>query len=841
MPLSNRILTVLAVLFSCFAAGAAAQQTPVFSSGNIVVAVEGCGVQGGFCANVPNGSGTGGSYADNQAAPVTLMQFAPTGTSSLSYVNSLVLPQAGSGTNLPVSGEYGSSSEGTLHLSGNGQYLTFMGYGLGAAAFNASPATYGATAGNKNFAFAQTGSLTGQSYTPVARVVSLIDPYGNVNSSSAFFNVFNLNNPRSAFTATGSSVYLSGQGNSTDTTGGVFYSPLFSTNSSPTAISGADIASSSTNQDTRDVQIYNNTLYVSLDSTQGSGSNRSYLGTLGTPPNTTLYSNNAGPTQVTFYNNASTPVKTTSTSKLVLTASETNGLNASGQTINLSPQGYFFANSTTLYIADTGEGKQTSATTTLGDGGLQKWVYNASLPGWQLVYTLSSGLNLVANATNTPANVSGTTGLYGVTGVVAGSNVYLYATNSTIADTDPTYIYGFTDVLASTTKPSGSFTVLAAAPADSNFKGIALAPTLATGSTSSVTITTVPSGLAFTTSGTGCAAGSYIAPVTLSWTASSACSIAVTALQSSNGEQVAFANWQDGSTNATYSVTAPSTPTVYRANFTGSSVAGLSLSGLNDLNQPGVAQPVSVTAVDASGNTVPGFTGTVTFSSNDASATLPSAYTFQASDAGTHSFSVTLNTAGTRTVTATSGGVSGTVSGVVILNDVWALNGNDAAVRLTGAGASTTSAGGTAGSSSAGGVAFDHSGNVWVTQADTNSFAEYSTSGATLATGSNGGLSTPVAVAIDGAGSVWFANAGGNSISEFSSAGAAISTTGYSGVNSASAGDFSVPSAIAIDSSGGVWVTSKSGNSVTHVIGLAAPVTSPLSAATASATLGARP
>ena len=97
---------------------------PLLIPGNLVVVVEGCGVYGGACTSVANGNGSGvgnssvGGYGDNEAAPLTLFQYAPTGAASATYVNSLVLPQAGSGANFPVSGEYGSSSEGTLQLSG---------------------------------------------------------------------------------------------------------------------------------------------------------------------------------------------------------------------------------------------------------------------------------------------------------------------------------------------------------------------------------------------------------------------------------------------------------------------------------------------------------------------------------------------------------------------------------------------------------------------------------------------------------------------------------------------------------------------------------------------------
>lgn len=61
---------------------------------------------------------------------------------------------------------------------------------------------------------------------------------------------------------------------------------------------------------------------------------------------------------------------------------------------------------------------------------------------------------------------------------------------------------------------------------------------------------------------------------------------------------------------------------------------------------------ITVTAVDAFGDTDTGYRGTVKFSSTDKSATLPGSYTFTAGDAGVHTFMVTLTTTGSQTVTA---------------------------------------------------------------------------------------------------------------------------------------------------------------------------------------------
>jgi hypothetical protein len=323
-----------------------------------VVVVAGCGVVGGSCASVPNGSGTNGSYGDNQGSPLTLFQYAPIGTTSATYVNALVLPQAASGANVPVSAEYGSSSEGTMQLSGSNQYLTVMGYGIPYTTFNNNPTAYSNLTFNPgNTALAQSGNVTSQSaYIPIPRVVALIDANGNVNSSTLVYNAFDGNNPRSAYTADGKNIYISGQGHSPDATGGVFLTTEGTTNSSPAAITGLDTTGKTGSQDTRTVQIINNTLYVSVDTKEGSNSARSFIGTLGTPPSTSLFNSSNGPTELTGFGNSGGTGKVTIGTGA---SSIGNNLNA-GLMINLSPVNFFFANPQTLYVADSGIPKNDS-------------------------------------------------------------------------------------------------------------------------------------------------------------------------------------------------------------------------------------------------------------------------------------------------------------------------------------------------------------------------------------------------------------------------------------------------------------------------------------------------
>src|SRR5262249_43323235 len=77
----------------------------------------------------------------------------------------------------------------------------------------------------------------------------------------------------------------------------------------------------------------------------------------------------------------------------------------------------------------------------------------------------------------------------------------------------------------------------------------------------------------------------------------------------------------------------------------------MTVGGFPSTTTAGVAGNVTVTLMDPYGNIASGYTGTVHFTSSDAKAVLPANYTFTAADAGQHTFSVILKTAGTRSIT----------------------------------------------------------------------------------------------------------------------------------------------------------------------------------------------
>src|SRR5262249_45218381 len=94
----------------------------------------------------------------------------------------------------------------------------------------------------------------------------------------------------------------------------------------------------------------------------------------------------------------------------------------------------------------------------------------------------------------------------------------------------------------------------------------------------------------------------------------------------------------------------------------------MSVSGFPSPTTAGVAGTFTVTLRDPYGNIASGYAGTVDFTSSDARAGLPANYTFSATDAGTHTFSATLTTAGTQSlmVTHVAAGLGGADAGITV-------------------------------------------------------------------------------------------------------------------------------------------------------------------------------
>jgi len=147
-------------------------------------------------------------------------------------------------------------------------------------------------------------------------------------------------------------------------------------------------------------------------------------------------------------------------------------------------------------------------------------------------------------------------------------------------------------------------------------------------STVSVTIASSPTGLTFSSSGTGCAAGpSYITPQTLTWTPSSSCTVTFASPQAGTaGTRYVFSQWENSSTNASRSISAPLSTATYTATFatqylltttvspasTGTIGASPTAAG----NYYASGTPVTLTAAANSGYVFSGWSGAATSSSN---------------------------------------------------------------------------------------------------------------------------------------------------------------------------------------------------------------------------------
>jgi len=174
------------------------------------------------------------------------------------------------------------------------------------------------------------------------------------------------------------------------------------------------------------------------------------------------------------------------------------------KTATLFPFSLWFANATTLYVADEGDGTATyDATTntytdaaTNPNAGLEKWIFDSTSSTWKLAYTLQNGLDL-----GTPYTVDGyptginaatklpwsptTDGLRNITGKVnRDGTVTIWAVTSTTSgngDTgaDPDKLVVITDILANTTASGAAgekFYTLRTARSGEVLRGLSFTP-----------------------------------------------------------------------------------------------------------------------------------------------------------------------------------------------------------------------------------------------------------------------------------------------------------------------------------------------------------------------------
>lgn len=150
------------------------------------------------------------------------------------------------------------------------------------------------------------------------------------------------------------------------------------------------------------------------------------------------------------------------------------------------PFGIWFADPTTLYVADEGDGVVGDAGSDPG-AGLEKWTFNGT--EWVLDYTLQNGLGLGSdyNVTVPPGQTAyptvATDGLRNIAGIVnPDGTVTIYGVTSTVSTSgdqgaDPNEIVSIIDDIAATTLPtSEDFSVIDSAEYGVVYRGVAPDP-----------------------------------------------------------------------------------------------------------------------------------------------------------------------------------------------------------------------------------------------------------------------------------------------------------------------------------------------------------------------------
>jgi hypothetical protein len=226
-----RLLNIL----SCAAALAiipASVQAGMFTPGNVVV----------------YRVGTGSGSLVNTGNPVFVDEYKTNVPNQAAPVQSITMPSAGGGTKLVASGT--ATSEGLLTVSPNGQYVSLTGY-------NASIPTTG---------------LAGTSSATVNRSVAVIPVSTGIAGFTSLSDFASGNNPRSAVTTDGTSIWVTGGA------GGVRYTTAGSSTSTQIVPN-----SPATLQNFRQVNVFDGQLYASTSATTGSNTSPLFAIGAGTP------------------------------------------------------------------------------------------------------------------------------------------------------------------------------------------------------------------------------------------------------------------------------------------------------------------------------------------------------------------------------------------------------------------------------------------------------------------------------------------------------------------------------------------------------------------------------
>ncbi|MFZ1085753.1 MAG: hypothetical protein WAN35_12385 [Terracidiphilus sp.] len=541
----------LAALASCIAVSA---QAPIFTPGNLVVSRSnyagtaasvivgevlppncvpskpnkvtcGAAALNGTFPQVFNNVNSAVDGSFGITSPIFLDELTPTGA----LLNTLEVPNSltTSGDQLVTS--FSSKSEEALHLSLDGSYLTFMDYVAPVNTIDVSNANTPAVIDPTNpvpnayyravatvnaagqFTFTETNAYSGNNGRAAI--------YVNTNGNNYFYTVGNAGNggnpePQNVVTGAGVQIIQAVNQSEASQTPGL-PTPVASFNVTQLGDAGDKVGK---DDNFRGMTLYNNVLYVTKGS-GGNGVNTVYfVDTTGTACPATGVGLPVANAPLPITNLAPSYNATTGlANNMCVLAGFPTVSNKVGTPVAY-PFGLWFANATTLYVADEGDGVNTydpvSNTYTDADGtvsnlgvyntgGLQKWIFNATTHTWQLAYTLTNGLNLgipytvfdyptgdntFVDGTNLPW-APATDGLRSIIGTVIGNriqgySVVLWATSSTVSGdgdegADPNKLYMITDRLANTSAAvaaNESFVDLRDATGGEVLRGVSFTP-----------------------------------------------------------------------------------------------------------------------------------------------------------------------------------------------------------------------------------------------------------------------------------------------------------------------------------------------------------------------------
>jgi hypothetical protein len=443
---------------------------------------------------------------------ILLDQYTPGGQ----FVNSLEVPNSSQNGVPPQKDQlvtsFSSKSELALNLSTDGTYLTFMGYLSAIDNLDVSNSNTPAVVDPTN--------PVGTNYY---RAVAQVDVHGKFHFTLT--NAYSGNNGRAAIwnNSDGANFFYTagnaGNGGNPQPDGVIIGAGTQILNPEvkaeiaqrpgiPTPVGSFNITQLGDKPDKigkdtnfRGLTIFNNALYL----TKGSGGNG---------VNTVYW---VDPTLMTCNNSNGVGLPSSSATLPTVpltydpTVIQTKGLDPNNMCIlqgfptalkskTSFPFGLWFANATTLYVADEGNGDNTfsNGTYTVAAGqktaGLQKWIFDPNQQQWALAYTLQAGLQLGTPYTvngypsgNNPATglpwSPGTDGLRNITGVVnSDGTATIYAVTSTVSGNgdqgaDPNKIVVINDLISATQLPTNeNFTVFTSAGFGEVLRGVSFTP-----------------------------------------------------------------------------------------------------------------------------------------------------------------------------------------------------------------------------------------------------------------------------------------------------------------------------------------------------------------------------